>query len=124
MTSRFLRTTLPALLLTLVLLPSGQSDAREFRRTRVYLPSIGDQSWGDGVILPRERHVLEKRPSGGTFLMNGTWYQAMAGHCGHWVAGDRIRLRAGSWYYGRQGFSGVGPILVRNMRRGRTCEFW
>jgi hypothetical protein len=118
MASRFLQGTLTALLLAAGLgAVADVSDARELRQMRVRLPTYGGQSWGEGTILPRERHVLERRPGvGGIFLMNGSWYQAMAGHCRRWAANDRITLRAGDWH--------GGPVLVRNVRRGRTCGFW
>ena len=115
MTSRFLCGLLSALLVAFVLAASGQSSATELREMRVRLPAHL-QSWGNGLILSRERHVLERRPSDdGTFLINGTWYSAEAGQCRHWVAGDRIKLRAGDWH--------GGPVVFRNVRRGRTCGF-
>ena len=116
MTSRILCGSLLGLLLVMVLGFFGQSEARELRETRVNLPTYGGQSWGEGTILRRERHVLERRPAGdGSFRMNGRWYQAVVGRCHRWVAGDRIRLRAGSW--------AGGPVLIRNLRRGGTCGF-
>src|SRR6266700_7830814 len=98
MTRRILCGLLTGLLFALVLGSFETSEARELRETRVYLPTYGGQSWGRGTILPRERHVLERRPMGdGMFLMNGRWYRAEVGHCWHWAAGDLIRLRAGDW---------------------------
>src|SRR5437016_1011308 len=98
---RLLGVTMSALMVAIMLLAAGQSEARELRRMRVALPTYGNQDWGEGVVLRRERHVLERRPThDGAFLINGTLYQAEVGRCRHWVAGDRIKLRAGDWHGG------------------------
>ena len=50
------------------------------------------------IILPPERHVLEKRPRpDGSYLMNGHWFQATTPGR-QWAAGERIRLVAGEWH--------------------------
>ena|SRR5581483_5028511 len=70
------------------------------------------------IVLPPERHVLEKRPrANGSYLINGHWFRAKAPGR-PWAAGERIRLVEGEWH----GY--CVDAAFYNVRRHRLRDFW
>jgi hypothetical protein len=72
------------------------------------------------IVLPPERHVIEvvHPPTGGSFVINGSYFTAASPACLGWAAGERIRLLAGDWH-GR-----CSAAVFYNMTRRRSCEMW
>jgi hypothetical protein len=76
--------------------------------------------WHHDIVLRPERHVIEvvRGAYGSSFVINGANFTAKSNACMGWLAGDRIKLLAGSW-------SGVCPdAAFYNVTRHRTCEMW
>jgi hypothetical protein len=72
------------------------------------------------LVLPPERHVIEivRGAHGPSFVINGANFTAKSNACLGWVAGDRIKLLAGSWH-------GVcTDAAFYNLSRHRACEMW
>jgi hypothetical protein len=70
------------------------------------------------LVLPPERHVIEvvRGAYGPSFVINGANFTAKSTACEGWVAGDRIRLLAGSWH------GACSDAAFYNVTRHRTCE--
>jgi hypothetical protein len=71
--------------------------------------------------LPRERHVIEvvSGAYGYSFVINGANFRAKTtASCGGWLAGDRIKLLAGSWH------AACVDAVFYNATRHRSCEMW
>jgi hypothetical protein len=70
--------------------------------------------------LPPERHVIEVvgGARGYAFIINGAHFRAKTTACGGWLAGDRIKLLAGSWH------AACVDAVFYNATRRRSCEMW
>jgi hypothetical protein len=76
--------------------------------------------WHRHIVLPPERHVIEvvRGAHGPSFVINGANFTAKGAACRGWVAGDRIKLLAGSWH------GACVDAAFYNLSRHRTCEMW
>jgi hypothetical protein len=70
--------------------------------------------------LPPERHVIEvvRGAYGYSFVINGASFRAKTTACTGWLAGDRIKLVAGSWH------AACVDAVFYNATRHRSCEMW
>jgi hypothetical protein len=70
--------------------------------------------------LPPERHVIEvvRGARGYAFVINGANFHAKSTACTGWLAGDRIKLLAGSWH------AACVDAVFYNATRHRSCEMW
>ena len=70
--------------------------------------------------LPPERHVIEvvRGAYGYSYVINGANFHAKSPACTGWLAGDRIKLLAGSWH------AACIDAVFYNATRHRSCEMW
>jgi len=104
-----------AAILLLVAVPARSADL-DYRPVRAHYHHHHHYS----LALPRERHVIEvvRGAYGPSFIINGSHFTAKTRACMGWIAGDHIRLRAGSW-------SGACvDAAFYNVTRHRSCEMW
>jgi hypothetical protein len=106
-----------ALVLVLVAVPAGSADL-EYRQAGGHHYHHYLQHYS--LALPPERHVIEvvRGARGPSFVINGSNFTAKTPACMGWTAGDRIRLRGGSW-----GGACVDAVFY-NVTRHRSCEMW
>jgi hypothetical protein len=103
-----------ALVLALIAWPARSADL-DYRPARAHHHHYHYSQW-----LPPERHVIEvvRGARGPSFIINGANFTAKTAACIGWTAGDRVRLRAGSWH------GACVDATFYNATRRRTCEMW
>ena len=105
-----------ALILAPSALPGAQAAELQYR----HHARVHHHYWHRHIVLPPERHVIEvvRGAYGPSFVINGANFTAKTAACTGWVAGDRIKLLAGSWH------GACADAAFYNVTRHRACEMW